>query len=149
MKIIDENGIELTGEPDLTLGRLVDDVEIVHHDAVEAVEKVSHYVTVRTYPNGSSDVDEVVDVEPVEAQDAWDETMPVQRYIRYTAEELAQQQAEEERQTKLARMPETVEQLRAENAALKEQVATQETALTDLQLALCSLYEAAEGSETE
>ena len=149
MKIMEENGIELTGEPDLTLGRLVDDVEIVHHDAVEAVEKVSHYVTVRTYPNGSSDVDEVVDVEPVEAQDAWDETMPVQRYIRYTAEELAQQQAEEERQTKLARMPETVEQLRAENAALKEQVATQETALTDLQLALCSLYEAAEGSETE
>ena len=28
MKIIDENGVELTEAPDLTLGRLVDDVEI-------------------------------------------------------------------------------------------------------------------------
>ena len=33
MKIIDENGVELTEAPDLTLGRLVDDVEIVHHEA--------------------------------------------------------------------------------------------------------------------
>lgn len=79
MKIIDENGVELTGEPDMTLGRLVDDVEIVHHEATPAVEKVSHWVTTRTYPNGSRDVEEVVDVEPVAARDAWDETVPIQR----------------------------------------------------------------------
>lgn len=38
MKIVDENGVELTVEPDLTLGRLVDDVEIVHHDAIAGVQ---------------------------------------------------------------------------------------------------------------
>ena len=37
---------ELTGEPDLTLGRLVDDVEIVHHDAIAGVQQVSHYVPI-------------------------------------------------------------------------------------------------------
>lgn len=36
MKIIDETGIVLTAEPDLEAGYLVEDVEVVHHDAVEA-----------------------------------------------------------------------------------------------------------------
>ena len=149
MKIIDENGVELTTAPDLTLGRLIDDAETVHHEAVEAVKKVCHYVTTKTYPNGSAEVEEVVDVVPVAAKPAWDETVPVQRYVRYTAEELAEMEAEREHETKMAQMPETVEQLKAENARLKEQLAEQESSMTDLQLALCSLYEQAEGSETE
>ena len=91
MKIIDENGVEVTEAPDLTLGRLVDDVEIVHHEATAAVKKVCHYVTTKTYPNGSAEVEEVVDVAPVAAKPAWDETVPIQRYILYTAEELAAQ----------------------------------------------------------
>ena len=49
MKIVDENGVELTGEPDLTLGRLVDDAEIVHHEATPAVEKESHWVTISSF----------------------------------------------------------------------------------------------------
>ena len=114
MKIIDENGVELTEEPDLTLGRLVEDAEIIHHDAVPGVEKVSHWVTTKTYPNGGRDVEEVIDVEPVAPMEAWDETVPVQRYIRYTAEELAEQAAQQKRQAKIDQMPETLEQLRAE-----------------------------------
>lgn len=120
MKIIDENGIELTGEPDLTLGRLVDDVEIVHHEATLAVEKESHWVTIRTYPNGSQDVEEVVDVEPVAARDAWDETVPIQRYIKYTQDELDEQARQQEHETKMAQMPETLEALKKENEMLKQ-----------------------------
>lgn len=120
MKIIDENGVELTGEPDLTLGRLVDDVEIVHHEATPAVEKESHWVTIRTYPNGSQDVEEVVDVEPVAARDAWDETVPIQRYIKYTQDELDEQARQQEHETKMAQMPETLEALKKENEMLKQ-----------------------------
>ena len=114
MKIIDEHGVALTEAPDLTLGRLVEDVEIVHHDAVAGVEKVSHWVTTKTYPNGGREVEEVIDVEPVTPMEAWDETIPVQRYIRYTEEELKEQAEQQERQARIDRMPETVEQLRAE-----------------------------------
>ena len=126
-------------------------MEIVHHEAVEAVAKKSHFITIETYSNGSSEVDEIIDVAPVAAKPAWDETVPVQRYVRYTAEELAEQEAAREHRTKMEQMPDTVEQLQAENARLKEQLAAQESSMTDLQLALCSLYEAAEsenGGET-
>lgn len=91
MKIIDENGVELTEAPDLTLGRLVDDVEIVHHDAIARVQQVSHYVPIEHLANGSTIVEEVIDVPGVDPQPAWDEEVPVMRYIHYTAEELAEQ----------------------------------------------------------
>lgn len=131
MKIVDENGVELTGEPDLTLGRLVDDVEIVHHDATPAVEKVSHWATTRTYPNGSRDVDEVVDVEPVAAKEAWDETVPIQRYIKYTQEELDEQEQQREHESQMAQMPQTVAQLKMENEALRKSFTKMESAQTD------------------
>lgn len=120
MKIIDENGVELTEAPDLTLGRLVDDVEIVHHEATAAVKKVCHYVTTKTYPNGSAEVEEVVDVAPVAAKDAWDETVPIQRYIKYTQDELDEQARQQEHETKMAQMPETVAALQKENEMLKQ-----------------------------
>lgn len=152
MKIIDENGVERKpGEVDLTLGRLVNDVETVYHEAVEAVAKKNHYITTKTYQNGSSEVEEIIDVAPVAARPAWEETVAIQRYVLYTAEELAEQEAARERRTKMEQMPDTVAQLQAENARLKEKLAAQESSMTDLQLALCSLYEAAEsenGGET-
>lgn len=120
MKIIDENGVELTGAPDLTLGRLVDDVEIVHHEATAAVKKVCHYVTTKTYPNGSAEVEEVVDVAPVTAKPAWDETVPIQRYIKYTQDELDEQARQQEHETKMAQLPETLAALQKENEMLKQ-----------------------------
>ena len=42
MKIIDENGAVLTTEPDLEAGYLVEDVEVIHHDAVEGTAPVSY-----------------------------------------------------------------------------------------------------------
>ena len=120
MKIIDENGIELTGEPDLTLGRLVDDVEIVHPDAIAGVQQVIHYVPIEHLANGSTIVEEVVDVPGVEPKPAWDETVPIQRYIKYTQDELDEQARQQEHETKMAQMPETVEALKNENEMLKQ-----------------------------
>lgn len=87
MKIIDENKNEITN-PDLDLGYLVNDTEIIHHDAIEAVEEKSHYETIAEYPNGGKDVQKIIDVEEVKAKDAWDEKVQIQKYILYTAEEL-------------------------------------------------------------
>lgn len=124
MKIIDENGIELTGEPDLALGRLVDDVEIVHHDAIAGVQQVSHYVPIEHLANGSTIVEEAIDVPGVEPKPAWDETVPIQRYILYSADELAAQEKArkeaQQRQEALDKLPETLEALKNENEMLKQ-----------------------------
>lgn len=120
MKIIDENGVELTEAPDLTLGRLVDDVEIVHHDAIAGVQQVSHYVPIEHLANGSTIVEEVIDVPGVEPKPAWDETVPIQRYIKYTQDELDEQARQQEHETKMAQMPETVAALQKENEMLKQ-----------------------------
>ena len=66
----------------------------------------------------------VIDVPGVDPQPAWDEEVPVMRYIRYTAEELAQRKAQEEtarkRQEALDKLPETLEALKNENEMLKQ-----------------------------
>ena len=90
MKIIDINGSPMES-PDLTKGYLKPETQTIHHDAVQAVEEVSHYETLAEYPNGGKDVQKVVDVPGVEAKDAWDEEEQVQVYHLYTAEELAAQ----------------------------------------------------------
>lgn len=89
MKIIDSNGNPIA-TPDLTKGYLKPETQTIHHDAVAGVEEVSHY-EYKTYPNGGKDRWKVVDVPGVEGKDAWDETVERQRYILYTAEELAAQ----------------------------------------------------------
>lgn len=129
MKIIDENGAVIES-PDLTLGYLKDDTESAEHPAVEAVDEVSHYETVAEYPCGGRDVRKVIDVPGVPGRDAWTEQVPIRRYILYTAEELAQQEAERREAEEREKLPQTV-------ASLTQQ-------LTDLQLALCELYEGGE-----
>ena len=86
-KIIDENGAEITS-PDLNLGYLKADIIIKHHEAIQGVEEQWHHETIAEYPNGGKDVEKVIDVTGVEAREAWDEEIPVQRYVLYTAEEL-------------------------------------------------------------
>ena len=116
MKILDETGA-VVENPDLTLGYLVDDTEPVEHPAVEGVEEVSHYETVTEYPGGGRDVRKVIDVPGMPAQAAWTEQVPVQRYIRYTAEELAAQEEARKKQEAKDKLPETVAAL---NAALAD-----------------------------
>ena len=86
MKIIDETGA-VVENPDLTLGYLTDDTEEVTHPAVEGVEEQWHWETVTEYPNGGKDVQRVMDVPGVPAQEEWVEKVPIQKYIRYTAED--------------------------------------------------------------
>ena len=116
MKILDETGA-VVENPDLTLGYLVDDTEPVEHPAVEGVEEVSHYETVAEYSNGGRDVQKVIDVPGVPAQAAWTEQVPIQKYIRYTAEELAAQEEARKKQEAKDKLPETVAAL---NAALAD-----------------------------
>lgn len=126
MKIIDETGAVIEN-PDLTLGYLISSTEPVEHPAVAAVPETSHYETVAEYPGGGRDVRRVIDVPGVPGREAWTEQVPVQKYIRYTAEELAAQEEERKKAEEQADLPGTV-------ADLMQQ-------LTDLQLAVCELYE--------
>ena len=119
MRIIDSNGIEIAN-PDLTKGYLKQETQTVHHDAVEAVEEVSHYETIAEYPNGGKDVRKVVDVPGVAAQDAYDEEVEVQRYVLYTAEELAAQEEARKKQEAKEKLPETVAALQKENEMLRQ-----------------------------
>ena len=133
MKIIDETGA-VVENPDLTLGYLVDDTESVEHPAVEGVEEVSHYETVAEYPNGGRDVQKVIDVLGVPAQAAWTEQVPIQKYIRYTAEELAAQEEARKKAEAWKKLPDTVAALQAARAVADEMNVDQAYRLTLLEL---------------
>lgn len=129
MKILDETGA-IIENPDLTLGYLVGDTEPLAHPAQEAVAEIAHYETVAEYPSGGRDVRKVVDVPGAAAKAAWTEQVPIKRYVRYTAAELdAREQARKEQEAQ-AKLPGTVAEFARQ--------------LTDLQLALCELYEGGE-----
>lgn len=119
MKIIDETGA-VVENPDLTLGYLTDDTQPLEHPAQEAVAEVAHYETVAEYPSGGRDVQRVVDVPGVPARPAWTEQLPIKRYIRYTAEELAAQEEARKKQQQREKLPETVAALQKENEMLKQ-----------------------------
>ena len=91
MRILNQNNIEITdADIDYSLGYVApESFFIAHHDAVEAVEKQSHYEVIAEYPNGGRDVVEVIDVEPVEEKEAWDEYEDILRYTLFTESELA------------------------------------------------------------
>ena len=120
MKILDETGTVIEN-PDLMLGYLVSDTEPLEHPAVEGVEEVSHYETVAEYPSGGKDVRKVIDTPGVAAKAAWIEQVPIQRYVRYTAEELAAQEEERKKQEVKDQLPETVAALQEDNKTLKEE----------------------------
>lgn len=119
MTIIDENNNPIEN-PDLTLGWLKDDPEVIHHEAVEAVEPVTHY-EYKVYPNGGRDRITVVDVPGVEGKEAWDETVERQRYVRYTAEELAAQEEARKKAEARAKLPDAVAALQEDNKTLKKE----------------------------
>lgn len=124
MKIIDSSGVEIAS-PDLTKGYLKQETQTVRHDAVEGVEEVSHYETIREYPNGGKDVKKVVDVKAVPAQDAYDEEVEVQRYVLYTAEELTEQEKARKEAEEKAQLPTAEERLAALEAAMLDLLAAQ------------------------
>ena len=89
MRILDENNLEIES-PNLEIGYLIPDrIFIQHHEAVEAVEEQFHY-EYTVFPNGGKEREKIIDVEAVEAVDAWDEYEDILRYVLYTEEELEQ-----------------------------------------------------------
>ena len=112
MKILDETGA-VVENPDLTLGYLTDDTEEITHPAVEGVEEQWHWETVTEYPNGGRDVQKIVDRPGIQAQEEWVEQVPIQRYIRYTAEELAAHEEARKKAEAREKLPETVAALQA------------------------------------
>lgn len=111
MRILDENGVEISS-PDLEKGYLQDDrIFVAHHEAVEAVEEQWHYETIAEYPNGGKDVEKVVDVPGVPAQEAWDEYEDILRYIRYTDDQL--KEIEDAQKTEESTRPVTWDELDA------------------------------------
>lgn len=133
MKIIDENGAAIE-KPDLTLGYLTSSTEEITHPAVEGVEEQWHWETVTEYPNGGMDVQRVVDVLGVQAQEEWVEQVPIQKYIRYTAEELVAQEEARKKQEAKDKLPETVAALQAALADADEMNVDQAYRLTLLEL---------------
>lgn len=125
MKIIDSNGNPIE-TPDLTKGYLKQETQTIHHDAVAGVEEVWHY-EYKTYPNGGKDRWKVVDVPGVVAQDAYDEEVEVQRYILYTADELAEQAAAREKAERQAKLPNTETRLAALESAMRDLLAAYAT----------------------
>jgi hypothetical protein len=100
MRIFDINDNEINN-PDLSLGYLKDDkIFVKYHDAIEPVEEQWHYEIVAEYPNGGKDVEKVIDVVGVAAQEAWIEYEDIKRYIEYTAEELEELKKKQENSTK-------------------------------------------------
>lgn len=114
MKILDETGA-IMENPDLTLGYLTDDTQPLEHPAQEAVAEVAHYETVAEYPGGGKDVQRVVAVPGVPARPAWTEQLPIKRYIRYTAEELAAQEEARKKAEAREKLPERVDALETAN----------------------------------
>lgn len=111
MDIYDEQGNPVT-DYDPAKGRLEIQKRIHHHEAVEAVEEQGHWETVAEYPEtGGKDVQWVVDVPGVEAQEAWDEEETYWLYIPYTEEELAQMEADRNQPTPEERVKELEEAL--------------------------------------
>lgn len=101
MRILDESGQELH-EPDMAKGRLVPErVVVAHHEAVEAVPKVTEDVLVWSNPDDPKNaLYQKRTVAPaIPAKPAWDETEDILRYVPYTDAELAEiaeREAEEE-----------------------------------------------------
>ena len=105
MRILDKDNNVIT-IPDLEKGYLkAETIVIKHHDAVEAKQGKSHIEVVKEYDNGGKDVITVWDEKPTEAKEAWDETEEIQRYILYSADELAKIAKEkEEKENKEAKL---------------------------------------------
>lgn len=121
MEIYNEN-MERIENPDLSVGYLKPSTRTEHHEAVEGVEEVWHYETVAEYPNGGKDVEKVIDVQGVEAKDAWDEEIPIRIYVLYTPDELAAMEEERNKHTPEQRIAALEAQLAAYEAAYAEGV---------------------------
>lgn len=88
MKVYNQDKTQILEEYDLTQGKLVNDILVIHHSKVEPVKEVSHYETLVEYPNGGKEVKKVIDTPAVKGHEAYDENEEILVYVPYTQEEL-------------------------------------------------------------
>lgn len=95
MRVLDENGIEIT-EPDLELGYLVDDEEIIIHQAEPAIPARYERVLDKQDPtNQKNKLYKRVRTQPyVPAKPERHEVVKFKRYLAYTPEQLAEREAQ-------------------------------------------------------
>lgn len=79
---------------DLNKGKLETRYETIHHEAIEAIEEISHYEVIAEYPNGGKDVEKVIDKPGQEGKEAYDEQVEYQVYIPYTETDIRLSQIE-------------------------------------------------------
>ena len=129
MKIFDESLTTELESPDLEKGRLEPARRLVEHH--EAVERVFHYEVMEGTVSLENPKGLRHEVEDVAAKAAWDEWEYVQKYVPYTAEELAKiaadKKAEEERNAaeaeEMRKMQEAAEAEAAAKAAAEAEQA--------------------------
>lgn len=125
MRILDKNN-NVIENPNFELGHLVEEqIFVQHHDAVIGRVEEGHYEVIAEYPEtGGKDVEWVIDVEGVEACDAWDEYEDILRFVEYTAEELAEiEAARQAEEAEAHRVENELAQAKSEIEELKNQIA--------------------------
>lgn len=88
MDVYNKNRTKKLDSYDLNKGYLKQDTLIIHHEAVEEVKEISHYITVTEYPNGGRDRRKIIDTPYIAAKPAYDEPQPILVYIPYTKKQL-------------------------------------------------------------
>lgn len=88
MRIFDETKTKELENPDLSKGRLGNDVIVTHHEGREGTQEQGHYEVVAEYPNGGKDVKWIVDVPAVLPIAPYDTEEDIYVYIPFTEQEL-------------------------------------------------------------
>lgn len=107
MRVFDETKTNELTEYDLEKGYLKADILETEIPEQKAVEEVSHYETIKEYPNGGKDVKKVIDVEGKPYIAAHTETEDIYIYIPYTEAELEKIAANREIAELKAKLSET------------------------------------------
>lgn len=130
MRILDEYNNELNPKKiDLAAGYLKSDTIVKEkHKATKGKPEKYHYETVTEYENGGKEVIKIIDEPGEEPREAWTEYEEIQRYIKYTPEELKEKKAAE----KAAAAKPTPESNEAAIIDLTEYVANLETTIDEL-----------------
>lgn len=95
MLVYNENKDTILDDYDLEKGYLKNDTLEILHPAIEGVEELGHYETIKEYSNGGKDVKWVVDREGVKAEPAKIEKEPILIYVPYTQQDYYKQEYNE------------------------------------------------------
>lgn len=122
MRILDEQNQEVQS-PDLEKGYLKPDKYLIqHHEEVQEVQAVYEDVLQEEYDNGGRLYNHVCTQQYVPYQAAWDEYEDIQRYVKYTEEELQQIEEEKKKQEEAQKEAEEAAKKAQEEAAASQRM---------------------------